>query len=102
MMKKYISIVIALFIACFTVSAQIKIGNYTFKDGSEYVGELKGKKPNGKGKTTFKNDTTFSYSSFTPPSIAVILSHNRSFVKKKRSNTAPLFDYLVFFAIFFS
>ena len=36
-------------------SSQIKIGNYTFKDGSVYTGELKHGKPYGKGKTVFKN-----------------------------------------------
>ena len=34
-----------------TFSTEIKIGNYTFKDGSVYTGEMKGRKPNGKGKT---------------------------------------------------
>ena len=38
-----------------TFSTEIKIGNYTFKDGSVYTGEMKGRKPNGKGKTVFKN-----------------------------------------------
>ena len=37
-----------------TFSTDIKIGNYTFKDGSVYTGEMKGRKPNGKGKTVFK------------------------------------------------
>lgn len=37
-----------------TFSTEIKIGNYTFKDGSVYTGEMKGRKPNGKGKTVFK------------------------------------------------
>ena len=32
-----------------TSSSEIKIGNYTFKDGSVYTGELKSRKPNGKG-----------------------------------------------------
>ena len=31
-----------------TFSTEIKIGNYTFKDGSVYTGEMKGRKPNGK------------------------------------------------------
>ena len=58
-MKKYIYIIVFLFSVVSTASAQIKIGNHTFKDGSEYVGELKGKKPHGKGKTTFKNGDTY-------------------------------------------
>ena len=29
-----------------TFSTEIKIGNYTFKDGSVYTGEMKGRKPN--------------------------------------------------------
>ena len=37
-----------------TFSTEIKIGNYTFKDGSVYTGEMKGRKPNGKGKTVCK------------------------------------------------
>ena len=31
-----------------TFSTEIKIGNYTFKDGSVYTGEMKGRKPKGK------------------------------------------------------
>ena len=42
-----------------TFSTEIKIGNYTFKDGSVYTGEMKGRKPNGKGKTVFKNGDVF-------------------------------------------
>ena len=38
-----------------TFSSEIKIGTYTFKDGSVYTGEIKGRKPNGKGRTVFKN-----------------------------------------------
>ena len=49
-MKRYAYIVILLFFITTGLSAQIKIGNYTFKDGAEYTGELKGKRPNGKGK----------------------------------------------------
>lgn len=37
-----------------TFSTEIKIGNYTFKDGSVYTGEMKGRKPNGKGKRSLK------------------------------------------------
>ena len=51
-MKRYVYIFILLFVVA-SVQAQIKIGNYTFKDGAEYTGELKGKKPNGKGRTVF-------------------------------------------------
>ena len=39
--------------------AQINIGFYKFKNGAEYTGELKGKKPNGKGKTLFKNGDVY-------------------------------------------
>ena len=42
-----------------TFSTEIKIGNYTFKDGSVYTGEMKGRKPNGKGKTVFKNGDVY-------------------------------------------
>ena len=38
-----------------SVSAQMSLGYYKFKDGAEYTGELKGRRPNGKGKTVFKN-----------------------------------------------
>ena len=54
-MKRYEYILILLFLIATEVTAQIKIGNYTFKDGAEYVGELKGRRPHGKGKTTFKS-----------------------------------------------
>lgn len=37
-----------------TFSSEIKIGTHTFKDGSVYTGEMKGRKPNGKGKTVLK------------------------------------------------
>ena len=50
-MKKYIYILLLLASVSTLATAQIKIGNYTFKDGGEYTGELKGRKPNGKGKT---------------------------------------------------
>ena len=33
-----------------SVSAQMSLGYYKFKDGAEYTGELKGRRPNGKGK----------------------------------------------------
>ena len=42
-----------------TFSSEIKIGTYTFKDGSVYTGEIKGRKPNGKGKTVFKNGDVY-------------------------------------------
>ena len=50
-MKKYVYILLLLASVSTLATAQIKIGNYTFKDGGEYTGELKGRKPNGKGKT---------------------------------------------------
>ena len=56
-MKKYAYIIAILFLTATSVSAQIKIGNYTFKDGAEYTGELKGKKPNGKGRTVLRVET---------------------------------------------
>ena len=42
-----------------TFSSEIKIGTHTFKDGSVYTGEMKGRKPNGKGKTVFKNGNVY-------------------------------------------
>ena len=47
-MKKYVYILLLLASVSTFATAQIKIGNYTFKDGGEYTGELKGRKPNGK------------------------------------------------------
>ena len=38
---------------------EIKIGNYTFKDGAEYQGELFKGKPYGKGITHFKNGDSY-------------------------------------------
>ena len=58
-MKKYIYILLLLASVSTLATAQIKIGNYTFKDGGEYTGELKGRKPNGKGKTIYKNGNTY-------------------------------------------
>ena len=40
-----------------SVSAQMSLGYYKFKDGAEYTGELKGRRPNGKGKTVRKTCT---------------------------------------------
>lgn len=58
-MKKYVYILLLLASVSTLATAQIKIGNYTFKDGGEYTGELKGRKPNGKGKTIYKNGNTY-------------------------------------------
>lgn len=58
-MKKYVYILLLLASVSTLATAQIKIGNYTFKDGGEYTGELKGRKPNGKGKTIYKNCPTY-------------------------------------------
>ena len=40
-------------------SSEIKIGTCTLKDGSVYTGEMKGRKPNGRGKTVFKNGDVY-------------------------------------------
>ena len=58
-MKKYVYILLLLASVSTLATAQIKIGSYTFKDGGEYTGELKGRKPNGKGKTIYKNGNTY-------------------------------------------
>ena len=58
MKKKYILYAFFIFAMPLVGNAQIKIGNYTFKDGGEYTGELKSRKPNGKGKTVIKNGDT--------------------------------------------
>ena len=56
--KKHLT---AILLACFSalnmngLAQEIEIGNYTFKDGAEYQGEMFRGKPYGKGKTTFKN-----------------------------------------------
>ena len=42
-----------------TFSPEIKIGTHTFKDGSVYTGEIKGRKPHGKGKTLFKSGDSY-------------------------------------------
>ena len=55
MMKKYTYILLFCISIATSVSAQIKIGNHVFKNGAEYVGELKWKRPHGKGKTVFNN-----------------------------------------------
>ena len=39
-MKKYVYILLLLASVSTLATAQIKIGNYTFKDGGEYTGEL--------------------------------------------------------------
>ena len=65
-MKKYVYILLLLASVSTLATAQIKIGNYTFKDGGEYTGELKGRKPNGKGKTTV------SYTHLTLPTKRIV------------------------------
>ena len=59
MKKKYILYAFFVLSLPSLVEAQIKIGNYSFKDGSVYTGELKGRRPNGKGKTLFKNGDSY-------------------------------------------
>ena len=54
-MKKSIYITFLFATISLMASAQIRIGNYTFRDGGEYVGELKARKPHGKGRTTYAN-----------------------------------------------
>ena len=42
------------------LSAQkIEVGSYTFKDGSVYTGSLYNGKPNGTGRTIFKNGDSY-------------------------------------------
>ena len=40
-------------------SEGISIKTYTFKDGSVYTGEMKSRKPDGKGKTVFTTGDTY-------------------------------------------
>lgn len=40
-----------------TFSTEIKIGNYTFKDGSVYTGEMKGRKPMVKERLFLRMET---------------------------------------------
>ena len=50
-----ISIAFSSFVA-FTANAQkIQIGSYSYKDGSVYSGEISAGKPNGKGRTQYRN-----------------------------------------------
>lgn len=70
-MMKYLYIVLSFLVITVEASAQLhignilkggsqmRLGNYVFKDGSEYVGELKGRKPHGNGKTTFVNGDVY-------------------------------------------
>ena len=60
MNKRYAYLLFSLIMLGSTsVSAQLSVGYYKFKDGSEYTGELKGRRPNGKGKTVFKNGDVY-------------------------------------------
>ena len=59
-MKKYTYLLLALMtLGSASASAQLSIGYYKFKDGSEYTGELKGRRPNGKGRTVFLNGDSY-------------------------------------------
>ena len=40
---------------CGAAEAQLSVGNYKFKNGAEYSGELKRRKPNGLGRTVYPN-----------------------------------------------
>ena len=40
-------------------SSEVKTGAYTFKDGSVYTWELVKGRPNGKGRTVFKNGDVY-------------------------------------------
>ena len=59
-MNKY-SILLSAFLVLGTgpLSAQLSLGYYKFKDGAEYTGELKGRRPNGKGRTFFKKGDVY-------------------------------------------
>ena len=60
-MKKYTYLLLALMtLGSASASAQLSIGYYKFKDGSEYTGELKGRRPNGKGVSVEKDGSSFS------------------------------------------
>ena len=61
-MKRVITVILSilLWLPMATVWAQsITIGNYTFKDGGVYTGEIKGRKPHGKGRTVMKNGDVY-------------------------------------------
>ena len=45
--------------AQFVVAQKITVGQYTFKDGSIYNGQLTNGKPNGRGKTVFLTGDTY-------------------------------------------
>lgn len=55
-MKKYVYILLLLASVSTLATAQIKIGNYTFKDGGEYTGELKGKNQTVKEKQSTRTE----------------------------------------------
>lgn len=60
LMNKYSILLFALLaVGTNSVSAQMSLGYYKFKDGAEYTGELKGRRPNGKGRTVFKNGDVY-------------------------------------------
>ena len=43
-----------------SISAQkLQVGSYTFKDGSIYTGDMTNNKPNGKGRTQFRNGDVY-------------------------------------------
>ena len=54
--RKY-SIALCLFLACGAteVEAQLSVGYYKFKNGAEYTGQLKRRRPNGMGRTVYPN-----------------------------------------------
>ena len=58
MKYRYIFLFLALLgwsLPTFSQKGRIEVGSYTFKDGSVYTGDLYNGKPNGVGRTEFKN-----------------------------------------------
>ena len=55
-MKKYVYILLLLASVSTLATAQIKIGNYTFKDGGEYTGELKAENQTVKEKQSTRTE----------------------------------------------
>ena len=53
--RRYTALILSLTFFMAAFAQKLQVGSYTFKDGSIYTGELVSGKPNGKGRTVFKN-----------------------------------------------
>ena len=75
-MKRYNFFLFALIATCsvFSYAQKIVVGTYTFKDGAVYTGDLFNGKPNGRGRTVFKNGDIYEGDSMRDANGHIVLT----------------------------